>query len=169
MIVGNKARGLQILQEHGFNVPEFFVLPPSYAGKPKFIRDALRKQLDPKKYYAVRSSGTKEDMPEFSFAGQYHTSLNARGIDEVIAEVKTCYESVSSDTVQAYLKQNDLSATDLQLAVVIQEMVQPDHSPHIRLFDNRRNFKLKNNLYAINFENNVIRPHSLYTETSVLF
>lgn len=128
MIVGNKARGLQILQEHGFNVPEFFVLPPSYAGKPKFIRDALRKQLDPKKYYAVRSSGTKEDMPEFSFAGQYHTSLNARGIDEVIAEVKTCYESVSSDTVQAYLKQNDLSATDLQLAVVIQEMVQPDHS-----------------------------------------
>lgn len=45
----------------------------------------------------------------------------------------------------------------------------PDHSPHIRLFDNRRNFKLKNNLYAINFENNVIRPHSLYTETSVLF
>lgn len=45
----------------------------------------------------------------------------------------------------------------------------PDNSPHSRLFDNFWNFRLKNNLYAINFTDTLLQPDSLYTETSVLF
>ena len=35
------------------------------------------------KKYAVRSSGLKEDLAGFAFAGQYRTFLNVEGIDEI--------------------------------------------------------------------------------------
>jgi phosphoenolpyruvate synthase/pyruvate phosphate dikinase len=128
MNIGNKARNLTTLKSSGYNVPDFFVLPPSYADKPYLIKDKLQKSVDPRKKYAVRSSGIKEDMADYSFAGQYYTGLNIQGIDAMSHEVQLCYDSVNSDTVRAYVQQNAIDAKDLKLAVIIQEMVQPDFS-----------------------------------------
>jgi phosphohistidine swiveling domain-containing protein len=128
MSIGNKAHNLQILKDNGFSVPDFFVLPPSFADKPDLIIETLHKHAQPHKKYAVRSSGIKEDMPEHSFAGQYYTGLNVQGYEDIFNEVQECYDSVNSSTVQAYIKRNALSNQNLKLAVIIQEMVQPDYS-----------------------------------------
>lgn len=128
MNVGNKAANLHTLKDNGFNVPDFFVLSPLLAGDSAAIRRALDGKIDAHRKYAVRSSGIKEDLPGFSFAGQYYTCLNVQGLDAVAQEAEKCYASVSSRTVTAYLKRNNMPTTGLQLAVIIQDMVAADYS-----------------------------------------
>ena len=43
---------------------------------------------------AVRSSGTSEDMPDASFAGQQDTYLNVTGIDDLLLKIKLCFASL---------------------------------------------------------------------------
>jgi pyruvate,water dikinase len=126
--IGNKAKNLQILKEAGFNVPNFVVLPPDYEGNPRKIRNLLDKFVKPDRRYAVRSSGTLEDTAELSFAGQYYTELNVKGIDNIIRAAKKCYGSARAKNVTAYLAKNQLSDEGLGMAVVVQEMVNGDFS-----------------------------------------
>ena len=79
-------------------------------------------ELDDDKLYAVRSSGTKEDLENFSFAGQYETFLNVSKKDVPEAVIK-CYKSMFSEVILSYLVNRDLKADDLKMSVVIQEMV----------------------------------------------
>jgi rifampicin phosphotransferase len=51
---------------------------------------------------AVRSSGTAEDLPDASYAGQYETVLGVRGSDEVAQAVRRCLASARSARVRAY-------------------------------------------------------------------
>lgn len=80
------------------------------------------------KKYAVRSSGLKEDLAGFAFAGQYHTFLNVEGIDEICRKVLECYKSMYREGVLSYLIDNELGVSDLKMAVVVQEMVEADVS-----------------------------------------
>ena len=43
---------------------------------PDKTRNEIERLADKNKLYAVRSSGSKEDLAEYSFAGQYKTFLN---------------------------------------------------------------------------------------------
>src|SRR4030067_729449 len=43
---------------------------------------------------AVRSSGTAEDLPEASFAGQQATYLNVQGEDDVVKAAQGCWASL---------------------------------------------------------------------------
>ena len=43
---------------------------------------------------AVRSSGTAEDLPEASFAGQQDTFLNISGKEQVVTSVQECWASL---------------------------------------------------------------------------
>ena len=81
--------------------------------------------LEKDKLYAVRSSGTMEDLEGFSFAGQYDTSLNVKA-EDVSAAVIECYKSQFSATVLSYLADNGLDVSDLKMSVVVQEMVDAD-------------------------------------------
>ena len=72
--------------------------------------------------YAVRSSGTKEDLEGFSFAGQYETFLFTKP-EDVPARIIDCYKSMFSPTVLSYLADHDIDAKDLKMSVVVQEMV----------------------------------------------
>ena len=84
-------------------------------------------KLDENKLYAVRSSGTKEDLENFSFAGQYETFLNIKK-EDVAENVINCYKSMFSEVILSYLVNRNLDATDLKMSVVIQEMVNSDLS-----------------------------------------
>ena len=77
--------------------------------------------------YAVRSSGTKEDLDDHSFAGQYQTFLNTSASD-VPARVIDCYKSMFSEVILSYLVDNKVSLSDLKMSAVIQEMVDADLS-----------------------------------------
>ena len=79
------------------------------------------------KLYAVRSSGTKEDLDNYSFAGQYETFLNVPAY-EVPKRIIDCYKSMFSETILSYLLNNNISFNDLGMTVVIQEMVPSELS-----------------------------------------
>ena len=88
----------------------------------------IASMTDDSKCYAVRSSATKEDLAEFSFAGQYKTFLNTKGADSISEKVIDCYRSMFDKTGISYIATNKIDPDDLAMAVVVQEMVNSDLS-----------------------------------------
>ncbi len=82
---------------------------------------------DADKLYAVRSSGSKEDLAGYSFAGQYDTFLNVPK-EELAKQVTACYASAFGERVLQYLLGNGVSAEDLKMSVVVQKMVDAEYS-----------------------------------------
>jgi pyruvate, water dikinase len=75
---------------------------------------------------AVRSSGTSEDMPDASFAGQQDTYLNVKGIDDLLEKVKYCFASLYNDRAISYRKAMNYDNKIIKLSVCIQKMVRSD-------------------------------------------
>lgn len=95
------------------------------------LSDAVKKEIaahcDNNTLYAVRSSGTMEDMADHSFAGQYDTFLNVKS-DDVCKRVVDCYKSMFREVILSYIADNDIPSDDLRMSVVVQEMVDADIS-----------------------------------------
>ncbi|MFD7293526.1 PEP/pyruvate-binding domain-containing protein [Streptomyces sp. NPDC059897] len=72
---------------------------------------------------AVRSSATAEDLPFASFAGQQDTYLNVVGADAVLDAVRRCWASLWTDRAVSYRESNGIDHGRVQLAVVVQRMV----------------------------------------------
>ncbi|MBO3746715.1 phosphoenolpyruvate synthase [Streptosporangiaceae bacterium NEAU-GS5] len=89
----------------------------------KAIRAALADVL-PDEPVAVRSSATAEDLPQASFAGQQDTFLNVQGPDAVLDAVRRCWASLWTDRAVAYRDANGVPHDSVQLAVVVQRMIQ---------------------------------------------
>ncbi len=87
----------------------------------------VEKRLKENNLYAVRSSGAKEDLEEYSFAGQYNTYLNVKK-RSVLRKVIECYQSMFSEVILSYLVNNNISTDNLAMSVVIQDMVPSTHS-----------------------------------------
>ncbi|EMA66933.1 pyruvate phosphate dikinase PEP/pyruvate-binding protein [Halorubrum aidingense JCM 13560] len=75
--------------------------------------------------YAVRSSATAEDLPTASFAGQHDTHLGVTA-DAVTDGVRDCMASLFTDRAVAYRARNGIAHTDVEMAVVVQRMVDAD-------------------------------------------
>ena len=120
--VGGKARGLKILRELGYNVPEAVVL---LQPEPKELLDsAIRRHLislgpGPK---AVRSSAMSEDGLSASFAGQFESYLNLKSFEEIKSAIVKCVDAASAARVKAYTG-SLFSEADLRISVVLQNMV----------------------------------------------
>jgi len=97
------------------------------ASLPKDTTDEIKSIVKEDKLYAVRSSGTKEDLDEFSFAGQYQTFLNTKP-EDVEDRVIDCYKSMFSEIILSYLVNRKIDLSDLKMSVVVQEMVASDKS-----------------------------------------
>ncbi len=77
---------------------------------------------------AVRSSATTEDLPELSFAGQQDTYLNVVSQDALLDAVVRCWGSLWTARAIGYRLRNQISNSDLSLAVVVQKMVPSEVS-----------------------------------------
>ncbi|MFX1443294.1 MAG: PEP/pyruvate-binding domain-containing protein [Promethearchaeota archaeon] len=93
----------------------------------------LKKESGSYASYAVRSSATIEDTETFSFAGQAKSYLYNKGFDEIILSVKKCWASLFTPSALFYIiqmnkKGQKISLLDIQMAVVIQKMVDADVS-----------------------------------------
>ena len=75
---------------------------------------------------AVRSSGTCEDLPEASFAGQFETFLNVRGEEELLRAIKKCLASLFNDRAIAYTQEKGFEHLKIALSVGVQKMVRSD-------------------------------------------
>jgi len=131
--IGSKARNLHSVLEKGFRVPVTYVIIwDAYCAYfrdhidllPQ-IRGELERKLDPDRVYAVRSSANVEDGVAFSFAGQFSSELNVRGLDALITAVQTVWASARTDNVQVYLEKLPKNQRELKMAVIVQEMVTP--------------------------------------------
>ena len=75
---------------------------------------------------AVRSSGTAEDLPDLSFAGQQETFLNICGIAAVQDAARRCWASLWTPRAIGYRAQHDVDHNAVALAVVVQMLVYAD-------------------------------------------
>ncbi|MUW14733.1 phosphoenolpyruvate synthase [Halorubrum sp. CBA1125] len=82
---------------------------------------------DEEAFVAVRSSATAEDLPDSSFAGQQETFLNVRE-DDLLRRVKECWASLFTQRAIYYRQQRGFPHEDVDIAVVVQRMVDADKS-----------------------------------------
>lgn len=94
---------------------------------PEKILDTINNLVKKNTKYAIRSSGIKEDLAEYSFAGQYDTFLNVDAKD-ISKKIVDCYKSMYSEVILSYLKNNNISLENLEMCVIVQEMVDSEKS-----------------------------------------
>ncbi|MEI8007400.1 MAG: PEP/pyruvate-binding domain-containing protein [Bacteroidota bacterium] len=120
--VGGKAKGLKILRELGFNVPEAVVLLHPEPGE---LQDAAimhhMSTLGPGPK-AVRSSAVSEDGHSASFAGQFESYLHLQSLEEVKSAIIKCIDAAGAERVKSYTG-SLLSDADLRISVILQNMV----------------------------------------------
>ena len=85
-------------------------------------------RLGAQEAYAVRSSATAEDLPTASFAGQQDTYLNVTGPGAVVEHVSRCWASLFTERAVVYRLRNGVDHRAVQMAVVVQRMVDPHAS-----------------------------------------
>ncbi len=122
--VGGKAKGLFLLSNYGFKVPDGFILvdvenESDYEQAYDYYENKNLGKV------AVRSSATIEDGVNFSNAGQYETVLNVSGKEKFIDAVKQCISSLNNSRSQAYGK-TFLNTDNNKMTVVVQKMVDAD-------------------------------------------
>ena len=77
---------------------------------------------------AVRSSGTAEDLPEASFAGQQETFLNVNTPETLLLSVKKCFASLFTDRAISYRESRGFNHFKVALSIGVQKMVRSDKS-----------------------------------------
>jgi pyruvate,water dikinase len=133
--LGAKAANLLILRQRGFRIPATYVCTwdayARYQQDPAGTAASLLRELDtlidPQCAYAVRSSANIEDGQAHSFAGQFRSVLNLRGAPDVMQAILDVWAETHASNVQAYLDKTrqTKSGNTLQMAAIVQEMVQP--------------------------------------------
>jgi len=131
--IGNKASSLIKLKRLKVDVPKAYVCTwEAYhyylnhdSNLLNSLRNEIKLKLDLNKQYAVRSSANIEDSIDRSFAGQFKTVLNVKGVEQIIEAIVSIWDTANSPAIQTYLERLNMSPTQLSMAVIIQEMVQP--------------------------------------------
>jgi len=75
---------------------------------------------------AVRSSGTAEDLPGASFAGQHDTYLNIRGPEALLDSCRRCFASLFTDRAISYRVDKRFDHFSIGLSIAVQKMVRSD-------------------------------------------
>ena len=107
---GNKANYLHSLKKSGFNIPSFISVNKNEIFK--VVLKKIEKELNPKAFFAVRSSSGLEDGVKKSYAGHFRTELGIR------------YDQLE----EAWIKVKDALPNDDQSGIIIQEFIPGDYS-----------------------------------------
>ncbi|MCW4052931.1 MAG: PEP-utilizing enzyme [Candidatus Bathyarchaeota archaeon] len=135
-LIGEKAKGIKYLMKNGCAVPLTYVCSSDayeeyLRGNPcleELLKAELTSRIDLDKSYAVRSSATLEDNPSHSFAGQFKTFLNVRGMVQILESIMKVWESARSNRIALYSKKASINLERLKMAVIIQQMVEAEAS-----------------------------------------
>jgi pyruvate,water dikinase len=81
-----------------------------------------------RRFVAVRSSATAEDLPTASFAGQQDTFLNVSSPEDLLDKVRKCWSSLFTPRAIAYRSSKGFDRMKVKLAVVVQRMISSEVS-----------------------------------------
>jgi pyruvate,water dikinase len=98
---------------------------------PEALRNAIVEVAEPMLSIGpivVRSSATAEDLTTASFAGQYRSFVGVDDIEEVETAVRRCWASLWLPPARAYRKRHGIEGSRLEMAVILQQMVNADWS-----------------------------------------
>ncbi len=115
---GGKAKGLDQLARHGFQVPKGFVITQTETINENAVYQAF--DALEAKYVSVRSSASNEDTENASNAGQYQTCLFVDR-QHLIGSIQTCLDSIQAERVKKYADHFGLGGA--RMSIVVQEMV----------------------------------------------
>jgi len=150
---GGKGASLASMTHHGLPVPPGFVITsPAFAdavdgeqllgclaakdldgaravvartAPPRDLIEAAYQRFPRGASVAVRSSACAEDGADASYAGQQETYLFVETLDDVLAKVVECWLSFFSERALFY-REHKGDLHDIQMAVVVQQMVDAD-------------------------------------------
>jgi len=88
----------------------------------------LFKDHHERRFVAVRSSATAEDLPTASFAGQQDTFLNVSSPEDLLDKVRKCWSSLFTPRAIAYRSSKGFDRMKVKLAVVVQRMISSEVS-----------------------------------------
>lgn len=77
---------------------------------------------------AVRSSATKEDLDDRSFAGQYDSIIGVTGDAECGEALKKCWASLWTDRAWAYRNRDGIDHLEVEMAVIMQMLIPAEVS-----------------------------------------
>lgn len=127
-LVGGKAANLAKLIQNGLPVPSGFAVGlTAFTDDGMLGEDAklqIKRQLNPEKLYAVRSSALAEDAEGASWAGQFETFLDTKP-EDVMKKIEECHNSAKS---RAKSYANDKGTAKFDIAVAVQEMLKPEYA-----------------------------------------
>ena len=98
------------------------------------LAESLRHEIDEHynklaaDFVAVRSSGTAEDLPGHSFAGQYDTYLGISNSNDCLDAVKKCWASLWTLRASEYREKNGFDHLTINMAVIVQSLIAADTS-----------------------------------------
>ncbi len=140
-IVGGKAANLQRLVRLGHRVPPFIVVTTDACraalsaapGDPllRVVHEALETALaalPADHFFAVRSSAVGEDAAGESFAGIHDSFLYVRGRQAIRDAIARVWASATSERAMAYRRARTLPTEGVEIAVIVQEMVEAQAS-----------------------------------------
>ena len=134
LTLGGKALGLLSIAEAGLVTPPWFAVLPGSVEADGSVTDAVRAEIAEAckrlgsvgaESFAIRSSAQDEDAPERSFAGQYLTTLDVRGVEDILEAIVSCVAWPDRGGVDAYRLAQGQSSTTPPLAVIVQQFVHP--------------------------------------------
>ncbi|SCA63009.1 Uncharacterized protein SCG7086_AH_00110 [Chlamydiales bacterium SCGC AG-110-P3] len=108
------------------NIEQLFLSLPLPRDLIEEIDTALRHYNLIDRYVAVRSSGLEEDSIGTSFAGQFSSYLYQHGTEAISESIRRCWASGYSERGLSYRQQHGLPVDDIQVAVIIQSVVDAE-------------------------------------------
>lgn len=134
--IGGKAKNLARLTQAGFPVPiAVTVSTESFAHyqttghiDSSLVRELERIRETMGGKVAVRSSATCEDGQDLSMAGVFETHYLQSSGQSVEQAIKSIYEQALSQEVREYLDLHPNAQSGVEMAVVIQKLIEPDTS-----------------------------------------
>jgi pyruvate,water dikinase len=131
-LVGGKGLSLGKTATAGLPVPAGFVITTQayrrlaergIGSDPDFVRAITSAYEALGGLVAVRSSATAEDAADTSFAGQQETILGVQGRDALVDAIERCWRSLFTERAVAYREKQNVDASGLAMAVVVQKLV----------------------------------------------
>ena len=103
------------------------------------IRKEMAETFSPMDLVSVRSSAVDEDVTKHSFSGMLDTFLYQKQDDEIFECIKKCYISCFSGRAMEYRAKHRMITPHIRMAVIIQEMINPDYAGVIHTSNTKTN------------------------------